>query len=191
MKLVKHTAVGRPTTYTIEDISTIELGYIQLGLIMSGQPEVRVDEHWGSAPVTTTPVDGAYRGRHGPHYRARTGFVIPRGIVLRPIAPGRIHAYRWEVYAGYTVPKDKNWEDQDARYIGDVVNWTGVRETGWSWQPKEGESQDFSNAGPVADILSVLAREIRNAEEERMTKANQLGLSLDEYDARERRDHGA
>jgi len=67
MRLIKAEKVSGQTTYMIDEITTIELGYIQLGMIMSGQPDIREGEDWKPAPTTTTPVDGAYKGRHGHH----------------------------------------------------------------------------------------------------------------------------
>ncbi len=97
-----------------------------------------------------------------PPYRGTSTFVVPRGIVLRRVAAGRIKASRWEVYEGDKVPKVGDWEDEDNRYLGDVVNWQDARETGWSWQPRGGpQPEAFSSVDSIADIMSALAREIR------------------------------
>ena len=97
-----------------------------------------------------------------PPYRGTSTFVVPKGIVLRPVAAGRIHATRWEVYEGDKAPKEGDWEDEDNRYLGDVVSWRDVREAGWSWQPKDGpQPEAFGSVGPVADILSQIAGALR------------------------------
>jgi hypothetical protein len=100
-----------------------------------------------------------------PPYRGTSTFVVPKGIVLRKsTAAGRVGATRWEVYEGDKAPDIGDWEDEDKRYLGDVVNWTGPGDSGagWSWQPKDGpQPEAFSSVGPVADALSEVAREIR------------------------------
>ena len=47
MRLIKH--LGNPVTYTIEDVSIIDLAHIQLGLISTGQIDLRLDEQWAPA----------------------------------------------------------------------------------------------------------------------------------------------
>lgn len=94
-----------------------------------------------------------------PPYRGTSTFVVPQGVVLRKsTAAGRIHATRWEVYEGDKAPKIMDIEDEDKRYLGDVVRWS---EAGWSWQPAGGGSREFQSVGPIADVLSELAKEIR------------------------------
>ena len=134
-----------------------------------------------------------------PPYRGTSTFVVPMGIVLRRVAAGRINASRWEVYAGYKVPKIGDWKDEDERYLGDVVNWTspGDSGAGWSWQPKGGpQPEAFSSVGPVAEILGEIALYLR---QEQVRKMNEAGDAILDYchthDGKcdsdyERRDHG-
>jgi len=97
-----------------------------------------------------------------PPYRGTSTFVVPEGIVLRrSTAAGRKDATRWEVYEGDKAPAIGDWQEEDRRYLGDVVRWRDVRDAGWSWQPKDRDTQDFDSVGPVADALSEVAREIR------------------------------
>src|SRR6266487_697636 len=62
MRLFKHVAKAQPTTYTIKNISMVELGYIQLALLMAGQPELRTEEDWKPAPVQ--PKKPSKHGKH-------------------------------------------------------------------------------------------------------------------------------
>jgi hypothetical protein len=96
-----------------------------------------------------------------PNYRGTSTFVVPRGVVLRRVAAGRIHAVRWEVYEGDEAPAIEDWDGRDARWLGDVVSWRDVRDAGWSWQPKDGETKDFPSVGGVANVLSQIASALR------------------------------
>ena len=110
-------------------------------------------------------------------YRGTSTFVVPKGIVLRKCtAAGRIGATRWEAYKGDEAPKIGDWEDEDKRYLGDVVRWGGS--AGWSWQPADQEPydcKDFPSVGGVADILSDIAREIREGEDHGTGSSTQEG----------------
>lgn len=97
-----------------------------------------------------------------PTYRGTSTFVVPKGIVLRKsTAAGVTGATRWEVYEGDKAPAIGDWEDEEKRYLGDVVRWSYAGSAGWSWQPRDGEVQDFESVGPVAEALGKIAEEIR------------------------------
>src|SRR6266487_4550559 len=85
MRLFKHVAEAQPTTYTIKNISMVELGYIQLALLMAGQPELRTEEDWKPAPVQ--PKKPSKHGKHEFDASLSWNFHVRRAQGDRP-APG-------------------------------------------------------------------------------------------------------
>ena len=62
MILLKFRKTSGQVTYMIDEITMVELGHIQLALIMAGQTELKVNTDWEPAPVSEKPARA--EGRH-------------------------------------------------------------------------------------------------------------------------------